>query len=104
VVDCDNFLSGPDPQHEGAAAAAEDGVWAIVQQLERRHGAAAADPDEAGGEEVGWQQFLVGKIVVCTRSSSSSLYNELELMLKLDNSCQDYRQLLSGLLYTQLLS
>ncbi len=50
-----DLLSGPDPQREGAAAAAEDGIGAAVQLLERRHGATAADPDEAGGEEVGWQ-------------------------------------------------
>jgi hypothetical protein len=35
------------------------GVGAVVQRLERCDGAAAADPDEAGGEELGRQ--LAGK-------------------------------------------
>jgi hypothetical protein len=45
AADGDDFLSRPDLQLEGAAAAVEDGVGAVVQWLERRHGAAVADPD-----------------------------------------------------------
>ncbi len=55
AADRDNFLPGPDLQREGAAAAADDGIGAVVQRPKRRHGAAAADPDQTGGEELGWQ-------------------------------------------------
>ncbi len=55
AADGDDFLPGPNLQREGAAAAAEDGVGAVIQRSERRHGAAAADPDQGGGEELGWQ-------------------------------------------------
>jgi hypothetical protein len=53
AADGNDLVSGPDPQGEGAGAAADDGKGAIVQQLERQNSAAAADPDEAGGEELG---------------------------------------------------
>ncbi len=33
----------------------DDGVGAVVERLEQRHGAAAADLDQGGGEEAGWQ-------------------------------------------------
>jgi hypothetical protein len=41
----------------------ECGPWlrgAIVEQLERSDDAAATDPDEGGGEELGWQ--LAGQL------------------------------------------
>jgi hypothetical protein len=41
MADGDDLLPGPDLQHEGAAAAADDGIGAVVQQPERRHGATA---------------------------------------------------------------
>jgi hypothetical protein len=40
-------------QHEGVAAGADDGEGAVVQRMEWRHGTAAADPDQAGREELG---------------------------------------------------
>ncbi len=55
AADSDDLLPGPDLQHEGAAAAADDGVGAIVQRPEQWHGAAAADPDQPGREELGRQ-------------------------------------------------
>jgi hypothetical protein len=55
----EDLLSGPDLECKGAAAAADDGVGAVIQQLEQQDGAVAADPDEAGREELGWQ--LAGK-------------------------------------------
>ncbi len=48
AADGDNLVSGPDLQREGATAAVDGRVGAIVQRLEQRHGAAAADPDEVG--------------------------------------------------------
>ncbi len=50
ATDGDDFLSGPDLKREGAGAAADHGKGAVVQ---RRDGAAAADSDEAGGDELG---------------------------------------------------
>ncbi len=55
AADGEDLLSGPNLECEGAAAVADDGVGAVVQQLEQRDGAAAADPDEAGREDLGWQ-------------------------------------------------
>jgi hypothetical protein len=52
AADGDDLLPGPNLQPEGAAAAAEDDVGAIVQRPERRHGAAAADPDQSDREEL----------------------------------------------------
>ncbi len=53
ATDGDDLLSGPDLECEGAGAAADNGVGAVVQRMQRRHGAAAADPDQGGGEELG---------------------------------------------------
>ncbi len=53
AADGNDLVSGSDPQGEGAGAAGDDGKGAIVQRLERQNSAAAADPDEAGGEELG---------------------------------------------------
>jgi hypothetical protein len=53
AADGDDFLSGPDLECEGAGAAADNGVGAVVQRMQRRRGAAAADPDQGGGEELG---------------------------------------------------
>jgi hypothetical protein len=36
------------------AAAADDSEGAVVQRLKQPHGAAAVDPDQTGGEELGW--------------------------------------------------
>ncbi len=53
AADGDDLLSGPDLECEGAGTAADDGEGAVVQRMQRRHGAAAADPDQGGGEELG---------------------------------------------------
>ncbi len=53
AADGDDLLSGPDLECEGAGAAADNGIGAIVQRMQRRRGAAAADPDQGGGEELG---------------------------------------------------
>ncbi len=53
AADGDDLLSGPDLECEGAGAAADNGVGAVVQRMQRRRGAAAADPDQGGGEELG---------------------------------------------------
>ena len=55
AADGDDLLSGPDLECEGAGAAAENGVGAVIQRMQRRRGAAAADPDQGGGEELGRQ-------------------------------------------------
>jgi hypothetical protein len=72
-VDSDDLLSGPNLECEGAATAEDDGVGAVVERLERRHGAAATDPDQAGGEEAGWQlagQARAGMVPGQRKSSS----------------------------------
>jgi hypothetical protein len=53
AADGDDLLPGPDLQHEGTAAAADDSLGAVVQWPDWRQGAAAADPDQGGGEELG---------------------------------------------------
>ncbi len=55
----DDLLPGLDLKHDGAAIAADNSEGAVVQRLERRH-SAAADPDQAGREELGWQ--LAGQV------------------------------------------
>ncbi len=73
AVDGDDLLSGPNLECEGAATAADDGVGAVVKRLEQRHSAAAADPDQAGGEEAGWQlagQARAGMVPGERKSSS----------------------------------
>ncbi len=52
-------------------AMAQNGVGAIIEQLERWDHAATMDPDEGGGEELGWQLTgqLDGKIVPRQRRS-----------------------------------
>jgi hypothetical protein len=41
-------------------ATAQNGVGAVIEQLERWDHAAMMDPDEGGGEELGWQ--LTGQL------------------------------------------
>jgi hypothetical protein len=61
AADGDDLLLGPDLQREGAAAAGDDSVGAVVQLPQRRHGAAAADPDQPGVEELGRQLAGLGQ-------------------------------------------
>ncbi len=58
MADGDELLSGPDLKREGAGAAADNGEGAVVQQMQWRHGTAAADPDQEGREELGRNLFL----------------------------------------------
>ncbi len=60
AADGDDLLPGPDLHREGVAAAADDGVGPIVQRSKQRHGTAAEDPDQPGGEELGRQ--LAGQV------------------------------------------
>jgi hypothetical protein len=55
VADGDDLVQGPNMYGEGAGSPAENSEGAVVEGLERRDGAVALDPDEAGGEELGWQ-------------------------------------------------
>jgi hypothetical protein len=52
--DGNNLVSGPHLKHEGVGTAAEDGKGAVVEWLKRRDGTTAADPNKAGGDELGW--------------------------------------------------
>ncbi len=51
--DGNNLVSGPHPKREETGAAAEDSKGAIIEWLERRDCAIAANSDEAG-DELGW--------------------------------------------------
>jgi hypothetical protein len=54
----------------------DNGKGAVVERLERRHGAAAADPNQVGKEEVGWQlsrQVKTGAGIVPGQGISRSI-------------------------------
>ncbi len=54
---------------------ADNGKGAVVQGMQRWHGAAAADPDQAGGEELGRQ--LAGQVetgIVPGQRENRSIY------------------------------
>jgi hypothetical protein len=55
LADVYDLLPGPDSDGEGAGPAAQNGIGAIVEHLERSDDAAVMDPDEEGGEELGRQ-------------------------------------------------
>jgi hypothetical protein len=63
AADGDELVPGPDSDGEGAGSAAQNGVGAVVEQLERWNDAATMNPDEGGGEELCWQ--LAGEL--CAR-------------------------------------
>jgi hypothetical protein len=71
VADCDDLVSGPNSDGEGAESAAQDGVGAVVERLKGWDDAAPTDPDEGGGEEVAWQLVwqLGARIVPRQRNS-----------------------------------
>jgi hypothetical protein len=48
AADGDDFLSGPDLECEGAAAAVDDGVGAVIQRLERQIQTRRAEMSSAG--------------------------------------------------------
>ncbi len=60
AADGDDLISGPDSDGEGVRSPAENSKGVVVEGLEQRDGAAAPYPDEAGGEQLGWQ--FVGQL------------------------------------------
>jgi hypothetical protein len=60
VADGNHLVLRPDSDGEGAGAAAQNRVVAIIEQLKGWNQAALTDPDVAGGEQLGWQ--LAGQL------------------------------------------
>jgi hypothetical protein len=59
-ADGNHLVPRPDSDGEGAGAAAQDCIGAVVEQLKGWNQATPTDPDEGGGEQLGWQ--LAGQI------------------------------------------
>jgi hypothetical protein len=53
-------MTSPNPDGEGAASVAQNGIGAVIEWLERWDDAATTDPDKGGGVELGWQ--LAGQL------------------------------------------
>jgi hypothetical protein len=62
AADGNHLVPRPDSDGEGARAAAQNRVGAVVEQLKGWNQAASTDPDEGGGEQHGWQ--LAGQLGV----------------------------------------
>ncbi len=60
AADGNHLVTRPDSDGEGAGAAAQDRVGAIVEWLKGWNQAAPTDPDKGGGEQLGGQ--LVGQV------------------------------------------
>ncbi len=60
AADGNHLILRPDSDCEGAGAAAQNRVGAIVERLKGWNQAALTDPDEGGGEQLGWQ--LAGQV------------------------------------------
>jgi hypothetical protein len=60
VTDSDHLVPRPNSDGEGAGAAAQDRVGAVVEWLTGWNHGAPTDPDEGGGEQLGWQ--LAGQL------------------------------------------
>jgi hypothetical protein len=60
AADGNHLVPRPDSDGEGAGAAAQNRLGAIVEQMKGWNQAAPTDPDEGGGEQLGWQ--LAGQI------------------------------------------
>ncbi len=60
MADCNHIVPRPDSDGEGGGAAAQNRVGAVVEQLKGWNQAAPTDPDEGGGEQLGWQ--LAGQL------------------------------------------
>jgi hypothetical protein len=74
AADGDDLVPGPHSDGEGAEPAAEDGVGAVVERVKGWDDAAAPDPDEGGGEEVGWQLvWQLGARIVPGQGNSRSM-------------------------------
>jgi hypothetical protein len=59
AADSDHLVPRPDSD-DGAGAAAQNRIGAVVEQLKGWNQAASTDPDEGGGEQLGWQ--LAGQL------------------------------------------
>jgi hypothetical protein len=60
AADGNHLVPRPDSDGEGAGAAEQDRVGAVVERLKGWNQAAPTDPDEGGGEQLGWQ--LAGQL------------------------------------------
>jgi hypothetical protein len=55
AADSGHLVPRPDSDGEGAGAAAQNHVGAVVEWLKGWNDAAPTDPDEGGGEQLSWQ-------------------------------------------------
>ncbi len=60
AADSDHLILRPDSDGEGEGAAVQDRIGAVVERLKGWNQAAPMDPDEGGGEQLGWQ--LTGQV------------------------------------------
>jgi hypothetical protein len=60
AADGDDLVLGPDLDGEGAGPSTQNGEGAVVERLQSWDDAATTDPDEGGGEELGWK--LAGQL------------------------------------------
>jgi hypothetical protein len=60
AADGNHLVPRPNSDGEAAGAAAQNRVGAVVERLKGWNQAAPTDPDEGGGEQLGWQ--LAGQI------------------------------------------
>jgi hypothetical protein len=60
AADGDHLVPRLDSDGEGAGAAAQNRVGAVVEWLKGWNQAAPTDPDKGGGEQLGWQ--LAGQV------------------------------------------
>ncbi len=60
AADGDHLVLQPDSDCEGAEAGAQNRIGAVVERLKGWNQAALMDPDEGGGEQLGWQ--LAGQV------------------------------------------
>jgi hypothetical protein len=71
----DNLVSGPDSDGEGAGAAVQDSIGAVVGLLQRWDDATMVHPDEGGVQEVPgellWQ--LAARVVVARQRKNRSI-------------------------------
>jgi hypothetical protein len=70
VADSDHLVPQPDLDGEGAGAAAQDWVGAIVERMKGWNDAAPTDPDEGGGEQLAGQ---VGARIVPRQRKSRNM-------------------------------
>jgi hypothetical protein len=59
VADSNQLASGPNSDGEGAGSTTQFSVGAVAEGLQRWDDTVTTDPDEGGGEQLGWQ--LVGQ-------------------------------------------